>query len=148
MANFFQHVYLACCGDCYRLLKVLRVFLCFFLVWRLPPPLFGGLGGRGILPTLRRGTGARGSGTGAFGGLGLFALSFPLGRGFVGLLFAILLYITIFSTLSYKKMPRLTRKHKKVRCAIKQICPCSPDVGDCPKCCRRRKQTKRATRKA
>ena len=129
-------------------MEVLRVFLCFFLVWRLPPPLFGGLGTRGrILPTLRRGIGARGSGTGAFGGVGLFAVSFPLGRGFVGLLFAILLYITIFSSLSYKKMPRLTRKHKK-RCALKSICPCSPDVGDCPRCCKNRKQTKRTTRKA
>jgi hypothetical protein len=38
----------------------------------------------------------------------------------------------------YTEMP--TRRFKttqKKRTCRKSICPCSPDVGDCPKCCKR-----------
>jgi hypothetical protein len=45
----------------------------------------------------------------------------------------------------YIEMPRFKKTHKK-RTYKKSICPCSPDVGDCPRChfpAKKRGQTRR-----
>ncbi len=39
-------------------------------------------------------------------------------------------------------MPRFKKTYKK-RTAMKHICPCSPDVGDCPKCLKRKNKKTR-----